>query len=127
MPLAGRPMIEWSLEAFRACESVASIVVAVPPGHESTTSAASDLRVVAGGATRAAVGRQRPGGGRAPSWSRSTTRPGRCSRRSWSRPWSPRLDADPEAAGVIAAAPVTDTIKRSGAASSTGTRIDFPA
>lgn len=33
VPLAGRPMAEWSIEAFRAAESVRSIVVACPPGH----------------------------------------------------------------------------------------------
>src|SRR4051794_32556779 len=30
--LAGRPMLEWSLEALRAAPSVARVVVAVPPG-----------------------------------------------------------------------------------------------
>ena len=34
MPLAGRPMVEWSIEAFRAAASVRSIVVACPPGHD---------------------------------------------------------------------------------------------
>ena len=78
VPLAGRPMVEWSIEAFRACESVRSIVVAAPPGPRRTiSSAADDLGVVAGGATRAqsvANAWRRSG----PSWSRSTTRPGRC-------------------------------------------------
>lgn len=30
--LAGRPLLEWSLEALRAAPSVSSVVVAVPPG-----------------------------------------------------------------------------------------------
>src|SRR3954447_25662183 len=30
--LAGRPMLEWSLEALRAAPSVERVVVAVPPG-----------------------------------------------------------------------------------------------
>jgi 2-C-methyl-D-erythritol 4-phosphate cytidylyltransferase len=52
VPLAGKPMIEWSIEAFRACDSVRSIVVAAPPGraHDFDT---ANLDVVAGGATRA--------------------------------------------------------------------------
>jgi 2-C-methyl-D-erythritol 4-phosphate cytidylyltransferase len=42
--LAGRPMIEWSLEAFRAAASIEEIVVAVPPGTQQTV---SDQGVVA--------------------------------------------------------------------------------
>ena len=53
MPLAGRPMVEWSIEAFRACESVRSIVVAAPPGHVHDLAGHPDLGVVSGGATRA--------------------------------------------------------------------------
>jgi len=45
-------MIEWSLDAFRACGSVRSIVVAAPPGHVGDL-AEHDLGVVPGGATRA--------------------------------------------------------------------------
>ncbi len=33
MPLAGRPMVEWSIAALRAAPCVRSIVVACPPGH----------------------------------------------------------------------------------------------
>ncbi|HEY5816269.1 MAG TPA: 2-C-methyl-D-erythritol 4-phosphate cytidylyltransferase, partial [Solirubrobacterales bacterium] len=33
VPLAGRPMVEWSIAALRAAAGVAAIVVAVPPGH----------------------------------------------------------------------------------------------
>jgi len=43
-------MIEWSLDAFAGCESVAAIIVAVPPGLELE---AGGLTVVEGGATRA--------------------------------------------------------------------------
>ena len=47
-------MIEWSIDAFRACESVRAIVVAVPPGHEPRPRPAiGRSRVVEGGATRA--------------------------------------------------------------------------
>lgn len=32
--VAGRPLLEWSLDAFRVAESVGEIVVAAPPGEE---------------------------------------------------------------------------------------------
>jgi 2-C-methyl-D-erythritol 4-phosphate cytidylyltransferase len=48
--LGGRPMIAWSLDACRACGSVATIVVAVPAGHAHDL---QDVVVVDGGATRA--------------------------------------------------------------------------
>ncbi len=52
MPLAGRPMVEWSVAACRAAACVRSIVVACPPGHIHEL-AGHDLGVVEGGATRA--------------------------------------------------------------------------
>ena len=53
-PLAGRPMIEWSLEAMRAARSVGAIVVAIPPGESSVVSPQSSEGVVLveGGASR---------------------------------------------------------------------------
>ena len=45
-------MVEWSIEAFRACDSVRSIVVAAPPGHRGDLGG-HDLAVVPGGETRA--------------------------------------------------------------------------
>jgi 2-C-methyl-D-erythritol 4-phosphate cytidylyltransferase len=51
VPLAGRPMLAWSLEALGG---VGAVVVAAPPGHEAETRAiAPAARVVAGGASRA--------------------------------------------------------------------------
>jgi 2-C-methyl-D-erythritol 4-phosphate cytidylyltransferase len=50
--LAGRPMLEWSLDALRAT-GIEDVVVAVPPGTESAGLAAGERVVtVAGGATR---------------------------------------------------------------------------
>jgi 2-C-methyl-D-erythritol 4-phosphate cytidylyltransferase len=103
-------MVEWSIDAFRACDSVRSLVVATPPGHGDDL-AGPDLAVVPGGATRAqsvvnalgAVGTEY------------------VAIHDAARPLlTPKLvealvatlDANPEAAGVIAAAPVTDTVKR---------------
>jgi 2-C-methyl-D-erythritol 4-phosphate cytidylyltransferase len=110
VPLAGRPMIEWSIDAFRASASVRSIVVAAPPGHIHDLGG-SDLGVVAGGATRAesvanalaAVGTDLVAIHDA---ARPLLTPGLV------EALVADLDADPEAAGVIAAAPITDTVKR---------------
>ena len=54
-PLAGRPMIEWTLDALQSV-AFARAVVAVPPGRESDFETAVNGRaaVVAGGETRAA-------------------------------------------------------------------------
>lgn len=110
MPLAGRPMVEWSIVACRAAACVRSIVVACPPGHVHDL-AGSDVGVVDGGATRtqsvanalAAVGTEL------------------VAIHDAARPLvTPELvDGvvatlvdDAEAAGAIAATPVTDTIKR---------------
>lgn len=51
MPLAGRPLVEWSVAAFRACERVRSIIVACPPGHVHELGG-HDLGVVEGGPSR---------------------------------------------------------------------------
>src|SRR4051812_7703402 len=45
--LAGRPMVEWSLDALRAAPSVERVVVAVPPGVE-----VAGAECVEGGAAR---------------------------------------------------------------------------
>jgi 2-C-methyl-D-erythritol 4-phosphate cytidylyltransferase len=49
--LAGRPLLDWSLDALRAARKVGEIVVAVPAGNVEEL-AAGDLMVVAGGETR---------------------------------------------------------------------------
>ncbi|HVS98992.1 MAG TPA: 2-C-methyl-D-erythritol 4-phosphate cytidylyltransferase, partial [Solirubrobacterales bacterium] len=53
VPLAGRPMIAWSLDACLACGSVAGVVVAVPAGHEHGLDGLERVETVAGGSTRA--------------------------------------------------------------------------
>lgn len=103
-------MVEWSLDAFRACDSVRSIVVAAPPGHAGDL-AGHDLGVVPGGATRA----------QSVANALEAVGTGYVAIHDAARPLlTPELvealvadlDADDGAAGVIAAAPVTDTIKR---------------
>jgi len=108
--LAGRPLLDWSLDAFRAAESIAEIVVAVPPGQEGSV-AERGVVAVEGGQHRSesvAIAAEL------------------CSEEilvvhDAARPLvTPelidaiveRLVSDREAAAVIAAAPVTDTIKR---------------
>ncbi len=105
-------MIEWSIDAFRASDSVRSIVVAAPPGHDAEL-AGDDLTVVAGGATRA----------QSVANSLEAVETECVAIHDAARPLlTPELvealvaalAANPEAAGVIAAAPVTDTVKRAG-------------
>lgn len=103
-------MVEWSIDAFRACERVRSIVVAAPPDHAGELGG-YELAVVAGGATRA----------RSVANALETVGTGYVAIHDAARPLlTPALvealvavlDASPETAGVIPAAPVTDTIKR---------------
>jgi 2-C-methyl-D-erythritol 4-phosphate cytidylyltransferase len=121
VPLAGRPMVEWSIEAFRNA-GVAAIVVAVPPGHDYEPAAyephGSDaplappsIRVLAGGETRS----------ESVSNSLAVVETELVAIHDAARPLLPAeliegvlatLRADPEAAGAIAAAPLADTIKR---------------
>lgn len=119
VPLAGRPLVEWSIAAFRAAPSVRSIVVACPPGHVHDL-AGDEVGVVDGGATRAE------------SVSNALAAVGTelVAIHDAARPLvTPELIEDviatllaaPDAAGAIAAAPVTDTIKQI----SDGTRGTF--
>jgi len=103
-------MIEWSIEAFRACDSVRSIVVATPPGQAHELDG-DDLTVVDGGATRA----------QSVAGALEAVDTELVAIHDAARPLlTPALveellatlDGAPEAAGAIAASPVTDTIKR---------------
>jgi len=112
VPLAGRPLVEWSIAAFRAAPSVRSIVVACPPGHVHDL-ADTDVAVVDGGATRArsvanalqVVGTELVAIHDA---ARPLVTPGLIE-----GVIATLLD-DPEAVGAIAATPFTDTIKQVG-------------
>jgi len=115
-------MVEWSLDAFRACESVGAVVVACPPGHAgggaslsryaTETRPAPAFAVVDGGATRAqsvanALVRVETELVAIHDAARPLLTP------ALVEALVADLDADPDAAGCIAAAPVTDTIKQS--------------
>jgi 2-C-methyl-D-erythritol 4-phosphate cytidylyltransferase len=59
VPLAGRPMIAWCLEALEAAEHVSHVVIAAPPGHEDEAAAIAaeatagiPVTIATGGATR---------------------------------------------------------------------------
>jgi len=110
VPVAGRRLVDWSLDAFRACESVRSIVVAAPPGHVGELGG-HDLGVVPGGATRAeSVANALEAVGTEYVAIHDAARP--LLTPELVAALVADLDAAPEAAGVIAAAPVTDTVKR---------------
>jgi 2-C-methyl-D-erythritol 4-phosphate cytidylyltransferase len=113
VPLAGRPMVEWSIAAFGKA-GVAAIVVACPPGHAYEPEEGASLpetRVVEGGATRSA----------SVANAMRAVKTDLVAIHDAARPLlTPELvtgvittlSADPGAAGAIAAAPLTDTIKR---------------
>jgi 2-C-methyl-D-erythritol 4-phosphate cytidylyltransferase len=112
VPLSGQPMIEWSIAAFRASPSVGPIVVACPPGHRHEF-AGDYLTTVDGGATRA----------QSVANALAAVDTDLVAIHDAARPLVTAalieeviaaLEADFEAAGAIAAAPVTDTIKRVG-------------
>lgn len=103
-------MVAWSIAAFRAAPSVHSIVVACPPGHAHDLGG-GDVAVVDGGATRA----------ESVSNALRAVDTELVAIHDAARPLvTPELiegaiaalASDPEAAGTIAAAPVTDTVKQ---------------
>lgn len=108
--VAGRPMIEWSIAAFRAAGPVGSVVIALPPGDDHGLPD-RELVLVAGGATRMQSVRN----------ALAEVRTDLVAVHDAARPLLSSalilellaaLQADPQAAGVIAATPVSDTIKR---------------
>ncbi len=110
VPLAGRPMIEWSIEALRAAGPVRSIVVACPPGHAAQLEG-SDIELVDGGDTRSA----------SVANALQTVDTELVAIHDAARPLLSTelveavvatLLAEPAADGAIAAAPVADTIKQ---------------
>lgn len=110
VPLAGRAMVEWSIAACRAAPSVRSIVVACPPGHVHDL-AGGDVGVVDGGATRAeSVSNALAAVGTELVAIHDAARP--LVTPDLIEDVVASLVAEPDAAGAIAATPVTDTIKR---------------
>ncbi len=103
-------MVEWSIAAFRAAASVRSIVVACPPGHVHDLGG-HDLGVVAGGATRAeSVANALEAVGTELVAVHDAARP--LLTPELVESLVATLVSDREADGVIAAAPITDTVKQ---------------
>jgi 2-C-methyl-D-erythritol 4-phosphate cytidylyltransferase len=108
--VAGRPLLDWSLDAFRDASSIGEVVVAAPPGQEDSV-AERGVVAVAGGAHRS----QSVANALAlcageivvvHDAARPLITPGLIDA------VVEELVADNDAAGVIAATPVTDTIKQ---------------
>lgn len=103
-------MVAWSIAAFRGVGSVRSIVIAAPPGHVHNL-AGGDLGVVAGGRTRAeSVSNAMAAVGTELVAVHDAARP--LVTPELIKNLIAALGQDPEAAGAIAAAPITDTIKQ---------------
>ncbi len=119
--LAGKPMVQWSVDVFRSCELVADIVVALPPGR---TRAPEGTIAVAGGATRSESVKRALAA--APQAERSDYVFVHDAARPLIRPeLVTRLYAyKDEADAVTAASPITDTVKRTGAECLTTATID---
>ena len=101
-------MVSWSLDACRACGVVSAIVVAIPAGHEHGL---NDVVVVDGGSTRA----------ESVSNALAEVATEYVAIHDAARPLLTaallealvaELAADPDADGIIAAAPVHDTVKK---------------
>jgi 2-C-methyl-D-erythritol 4-phosphate cytidylyltransferase len=108
--LAGRPLLDWSLDAFRGAASIAEIVVAVPPGREGPV-AERGVVAVAGGQHRSeSVANAVALCGQEIVVVHDAARP--LVTPELIDAVVERLASDQDAAGVIVAAPVTDTIKR---------------
>jgi 2-C-methyl-D-erythritol 4-phosphate cytidylyltransferase len=119
--LGGRPLIEWSLAAFDAARTIGSIVVAAPAAYLREAELAAGLAapkaalvVIPGGSTRAA----------SIELALEHVRGELVAIHDAARPLISsdlvdrvvgRLDREPDADAVIAAVPLTDTIKRAGA------------
>jgi 2-C-methyl-D-erythritol 4-phosphate cytidylyltransferase len=110
--VAGRPLVAWCLDGFSAAETIGSIIIAAPPDRvDDLAGLVPDVAVVAGGETRresvsAALGLVQSTIVAVHDAARPLVTPSLidgCVRKLLDRP---------DAAGVIAAAPLTDTIKR---------------
>jgi 2-C-methyl-D-erythritol 4-phosphate cytidylyltransferase len=124
--LAGRPLLQWSIDALRAVAAVEQIVVALPPA----AAAPAGVTGVEGGATRSQSVRRALGAARAPDAPQASdlvlvhdaARPLLTPRLAERVIAAVQRDAGADAA--IAAAPVTDTIKRAEASGTVTATLD---
>ena len=110
--LAGRPMLEWSLDAFRAASTIAEIVVAAPPGQEDAVAAEGVLAVGGGEHRSESVASALELCGEDIVVVHDAARP--LVTAGLIDAMVEELAAAEDAAAVIAGTPVTDTIKQVG-------------
>jgi 2-C-methyl-D-erythritol 4-phosphate cytidylyltransferase len=106
--LAGRPLVQWSIDALRDVEGIERIVIALPP----ETASPPGVIGVEGGATRSDSVRRALGaaGDGDPVVVHDAARP--LVTRELTEQVIAALEADQDADAAIAASPVTDTVKR---------------
>ena len=109
--VAGRPMLDWSLDAFRAARTIGEIVVAAPPGDSDRIADAQGVVSVSGGDHRSesvanALALCTEELIVVHDAARPLVTPGLIDA------IVEELAGEEDAAGVIAATPVTDTIKQ---------------
>jgi 2-C-methyl-D-erythritol 4-phosphate cytidylyltransferase len=118
--LAGRPLLEWSIQALQAVEGLEMIVVALPAG----VSAPSGVTAVEGGAARSDSVRRALAA--APLGDlvlvHDAARP--LLTAELAERVIAALQRDPSADAAIAAAPVTDTVKRVGGGGAVSETLD---
>jgi 2-C-methyl-D-erythritol 4-phosphate cytidylyltransferase len=108
--LAGRPLLEWTLDAVRGAASIAEVIVAAPPGSESRVSELGVLAVAGGEHRSESVANALELAGEELVLVHDAARP--LVTAGLVDAVIDELAAEEGVAGVIAAAPVTDTIKQ---------------
>jgi 2-C-methyl-D-erythritol 4-phosphate cytidylyltransferase len=110
--LSGRPLLDWSLDAFKEAGYIREIVVATPPGQEAAVAERGVLAVAGGEHRSESVAKGVELCGEEIVVVHDAARP--LVTPKLINAVVDRLDSDDGAAAVIAAAPVTDTIKQAG-------------
>jgi 2-C-methyl-D-erythritol 4-phosphate cytidylyltransferase len=110
--IAGRAMLDWSLEAFRGAESIGEIVVAAPPGEEEEVARRGVVAVTGGEHRSESVAKALELSGGEIVVVHDAARP--LVTPALIDAVVSELSADQDAAGVIAATRVIDTIKEAG-------------
>jgi 2-C-methyl-D-erythritol 4-phosphate cytidylyltransferase len=107
--LAGRPLLDWSLDAFKEAGYIREIVVATPPGADAAVADRGVLAVAGGEHRSESVAKALELCGEEIVVVHDAARP--LITPKLINAVVDRLASDPEAAAVTAGAPVTDTIK----------------
>jgi 2-C-methyl-D-erythritol 4-phosphate cytidylyltransferase len=109
--LAGRPLLQWSIDALSAVEGIEQIVVALPPGAPTPVGVtAVDGGAVRSDSVRRALAGAREGADEQLVLVHDAARP--LLTAELAQTVIAALEADPSADAAIAAVGVTDTIKR---------------